>query len=180
MVPEDTLASRVMPTSGDPRVTLVRAPDRLTLRFRAPTGPRVALGVFFLSFLAAWLAGTLAVVSMFSDGRIEGRAATLAGMWLVVWFAGGAVGIWGLWRSVLAHEEVEATVGGLALRRVLGPLATGTRYEARRVKHLRHEPARRGAFAFEYGGSTVRFGPGTPAAEAGPALSALQEILPNN
>jgi hypothetical protein len=169
-----------MPTSGDPRVEVIRAPDRLVLRFRAPAGPRIALAIFFLSFLTAWLAGTVAVFSMFGDGRVEGRAATLAGMWLVVWFAGGGVGVWGLWRSVLSHEVVEATAEGLALRRVLGPLATASRFEARRVKHLRHEPARRGAFAFEYGGSTVLFGPGTPAAEAGPALAALQEILPKN
>ena len=177
MAREDTLASRRMPTAA-PRVEVIRAPDRAVLRFRRPAGPRIALGVFFVSFLAAWLAGTVAVLSMFADGRVEGRAATLAGMWLVVWFLGGGLGLWGLVRSVLAREEVEVTAAGLRLRRVLGPLAYGTGYEARRIRNLRHDPARRNAFVFEYGGAAVRFGPGTPAAEAADALAAMRERLP--
>ena len=167
-----------MPTTPAPRVEVIRAPDRVVLRFRAPRGPRVALGIFFASFLVAWLAGTAAVISMFADGRIEGQAATLAGMWLVLWCGGAAIGVWGLWRLVLAREVVEATAAGIAVRRVLGPLATGSRYEARRIRHLRHDPAARAAFLFEYGGAAVRFGPGTPAEEAGPALEALRAALP--
>jgi len=163
------------------RVEIDRAPDRLVLRFHTPRAPRVVLGLFLGFFLAGWAAGLVAVVSMMAAGQVDGRAATVAGMWLVVWAGGGLFAFWVLFRSVLATEVVEVDGTSLSVRRVLGPVGFGTPYELRRIRNLRHDaPGRssRYSFAFEHAGRTLRFGPGVPAGEAAEVLAAVRERFP--
>jgi len=159
-----------------PRAELSREPSRLVVRFRRPLAPRLAFAAFLCFLVAGVLAGLVAVASMLGTGRLEGPAATAAGMWLVALALGLGFAGWAFFRAVLATEVVEVGPDTLTLRRVAGPLRTGSAYELARVRNLRLEgrPGRT-SLAFEHAGRTVRFGLGLGGAEAEEVLAALRE-----
>jgi hypothetical protein len=161
---------------SSPRVEIVREPSRLVVRLRQPLPPRLLYAIFLGFFLVGTLAGLVALVSMFAGGRVEGPTATAAGMWLVALLFGVGFAGWAFFRAVLADEVVEVGNQALALRHVAGPIRTGTSYPLSGVRNLRHEERpRRGSFAFDHGGRTVRFGFGLAGPEADEVLAALRE-----
>jgi len=174
-----------MPAAANPlspRVEIVRQPDRLLVRLWQPLPQRLFYAVFLGFFLAGTLAGLVAVVSVFAGDRVEGPAATAAGMWLVALLFGVGFAAWAFFRAVLAHEVVEVGGESLALRHVAGPIRTGTSYELGGLRNLRHEELprrgqrpRRLAFAFDHAGRTVRFGFGLAGPQADEVLTALRE-----
>jgi hypothetical protein len=170
-----------------PRVEIVRQPALLSVRVRQPLAPRVLYALFLGFFLLGALAGLVAVASLMVGGRVDGRAATAAGMWLVALLFGVGFAAWAFFRAVLAREVVEVDGQALAVSHVAGPLRTGESYPLTGVRNLRHEvlpsPRRRGrgrrvAFAFDHGDRTVRFGYGVDGAQAAEVLAALHERVP--
>jgi hypothetical protein len=168
------------PAAPRPRVTVLDDGPRLVLRFHRPRGPRLVLGLFLGSWAVGWAGAGAGLVAMLRAAGEQRAAATSAGMGAVLWLLGAAFVAWAFFRAVLSAEVVEVDGPALTVRHVAGPLRPGTAYELARIRNLRLEPgaARRTSFAFEHGGSTVRFGSGLDGPEAEAVLAALSARLP--